>query len=368
MSKHLDELVDGLAESLHGTFAEILGAGTVPRALIEQAVLRATEGWSVHRKDYPHTEDHPLAEVHYGHQLIAALPFVPETDTEREDREAWMAAQRWARKASWYSWDPQDPGWDDNELGPPPQRVGAAQLLKQGIWWRTRTSEDEFAPTVPIRIEHMDHEHRLALLAFLRRNAPRYKLRADWAMAGGPRPDGDMACDAFEDACNEQWNTPATEWIEDQSLVQALVYWTTPYAESPLTWRPMNEAPLDGTVIMARWADALSDAPEHQFVKVYWSSHLWDWLADEGTGVYPLTDELVEWRELRDDEATPFTFITEPEQALCEHGVDHNAEHCLYCEGNQDDEDAAAAEHANGYHLHEPEPHRCPTCRDEVTL
>jgi hypothetical protein len=326
--KPLDELVDGLAESLHGTFAEILGAGTVPRALVEQAVLRATEGWSVARKDYPHRDDHPLAESRYGHQLIAALPFVPETDAEREDREAWIAAQLWAMDARRYSWDPQDPGWDDDTLDPPPQRVGAGQLLQQGIWWRMRTSEEEFAPTVPIRIEHMGHEHRLALLAFLRRNAPRYKLRADWAMASGPHPSGDMACDAFDDACDELWGTPDAEWIEDQPLVRALVYWTTPYAESPLTWRPINEAPRDGTHIMVRFSgsddEALAYCDEYgEWASVYYRC--------------AFSDSPWEWRELRDDEATPFAA---PEQALCEHGIDHNADHCLDCEAQQDAEDA----------------------------
>lgn len=330
MSKHLDELRADLASAL----AHELG---IPLAPVEQAIAVITEGWSVTRKDYPHRDDHPLAEPRYGHQLVVALPFVPETGAERGDREAWRAAQLWTHQASWYSWDPQDPGWDDDNLAPPPQRVGAAQLLKQGIWWRMRTSEDEFAPTAPIRIEHMHHEHRLALLAFLRRNAARYKLRADWAMASGPQPSGDAACDAFEDACDQLWGTPDDDWIEDQPLVQALVHWTTPYAESPLTWRPMNEAPHDGTVILARWAEPLGDSPEEQFVKVYWSDHHWDWLADEGSGEHPLIDELVEWRELRDDEATPFTA---PEHAMCEHGIDYNADHCLDCEAAQDREDA----------------------------
>lgn len=331
MSKHLDELVDGLVSALSVALARN-GLRPGPDVL-RMAVREVTEDWSVTRKDYPHRDDHPLAESRYGHQLIAALPFVPETDAEREDWEAWIAAQLWAMDARQYSWDPQDPGWDDNTLDPPPQRVGAGQLLQQGIWWRMRTSEEEFAPTVAIRIEHMDHEHRLALLAFLRRNAGRYKLRADWAMASGPQPSGDMACDAFERECAQLWETPAAGWIEDQLLVQALVYWTTPYAEAPLTWRLMREAPRDGTEIVVRLLD--DDAPDEPD-RAWWSRTEYCWHLSGGSGSFA-DDAFTEWRELRDDEATPFTA---PEHAMCEHGIDHNADHCLDCEAAQDREDA----------------------------
>jgi hypothetical protein len=326
MSKHLDELVDGLVSALSVALARN-GLRPGPDVL-RMAVREVTEDWSVTRKDYPHRDDHPLAESRYGHQLVAALPFVPETDTEREDRQAWIAAQRWTQEAIWYSWDPQDPGWDDDELGPPPQRVGAAQLLQQGIWWRMRTSEDEFAPTAPIRIEHMDHEHRLALLAFLRRNAGRYKLRADWAMASGPQPSGDMACDAFERECDQLWGTPAAEWIEDQPLVQALVYWTTPYAEAPLTWRPMDEAPRDGTEIVVRLRDA--DEPDEPD-RAWWSRTEYCWHLSGGSGSFD-DGAFTEWRELRDDEIEAITL----------------------------------AEHENALHVLAPEPHRCSHCRADV--
>lgn len=321
MSKHLDELRADLASAL----AHELG---IPLAPVEQAIAVITEGWSVIRKDYPHRDDHPLAEPRYGHQLVVALPFVPETGAERGDREAWRAAQLWTHQASWYSWDPQDPGWDNDEFGPPPQRVGAAQLLQQGIWWRMRTSEDEFAPTVPIRIEHMHHEHRLALLAFLRRNAARYKLRADWAMASGPQPSGDAACDAFEDACDQLWGTPDDDWIEDQPLVQALVHWTTPYAESPITWRPMNEAPRDGTEIVVR---RLVCAEQAEPDRAWWSRTEYCWHLSGGSGSFD-DGAFAEWRELRDEEI----------------------------------EVIALAEHENALHVLAPEPHRCSHCRADA--
>jgi hypothetical protein len=324
MSKPLDELRAELA----GKLADLLSPW-VGQQVVASAVQAATEGWSVARKAYPHRDDHPLAESRYGHQLVAALPFVPETDAERDDREAWIAAQLWAMDARQYSWDPQDPGWPHDELGPPPQRVGAAQLLKQGIWWRMRTSEEEFAPTAAIRIEHMDHEHRLALLAFLRRNAARYKLHADWAMASGPQPSGDAACDAFEAACDQLWGTPDDEWIEGRPLVQALVHWTTPYAESPLTWRPMNEAPRDGTEVVVRLLDIADDPDEP--VRAWWSRTEYCWHLSGGSGSFD-DDAFTEWRELRDDEIEAITL----------------------------------AEHENALHVLAPEPHRCSHCRADA--
>jgi hypothetical protein len=71
------------------------------------------------------------------------------------------------------------------------------------------------------------------------------------------------------------------------------------------TWRPMNEAPTDGTVIMARWDDAgMLDEPE----RIRWSYQGWYLMdADE-----PLDDDTADvgfsgWRELRDDELSELT-------------------------------------------------------------
>jgi hypothetical protein len=297
-----DELLDTLTAALA---VQLVDAECAPRdADLRAALDAATADWSVTRKDYPNTDQHPLEDDSYGHRLVLTGPFVPESDEETAERTAWEAARSWAWRAHQFSYDPQDLGYDDGECPPPPERVGATQLLNQGIWWRMRTERDpvdKFTSTEAIRLEDMTHDHRLALLAFLRRNAPRYKMRADWAMTSGPQPSGDAACDAFEAACDQQWETSAAEWIEDQPLVQALAYWTTPVAESPLTWRPMEEAPHDGTVIAARWENARPlDEPE----RIYWArSGGWYLMDRDG----PLDDESAEvgfdgWRELRDDE------------------------------------------------------------------
>lgn len=295
MNRDLDELRTHLADRL----APLLDAW-VSEPVVRAAINEATADWAVTRKNYPHRDDHPLSEPRFGHKLVATLPFVPETDDERADREAYYEA---------FFWEPDD--------GPPPQRVSIDQLLRQDTWWRMRIDRPgsmrdlpgEPMPTAPVRLEEMSHDHRLALLALLRRNAEKYKLQADWALARVHGPDGDMASDAFERECDEQWNTPDAEWIEEQPLVQALVHWTTPYAESPLTYQGMETAPHDGTVIMVRWVGA----PEYGEIRAAWSRRYEDWLTMDGDGnVDPYVggfddkEEPIEWRPLRDDEAPPF--------------------------------------------------------------
>ena len=318
-----DELLDILA----GRLSEyLIGADHyLPDALVRDALAAVTADWRVVRKDYPNTDQHPLESDRYGHELIATGPFVPETDEETAEREAWEAARSWAWRAHQFSWDPQDLGYDDGECPAPPERVGASQLLDQGLWWRARTSTDsDNRATEAIRLEDMTHDHRLALLGFLRRNAPRYKLRADWSYVSVPGPQGDMATLAFEEECSRQWETSAAEWIEDQPLVQALVYWTTPYGESPLTWRPMEEAPRDGTVIAARWENAGPlDEPE----RVYWTRTMGWYLVDSDSPHDEADIGFDGWRELRNDEQpTPI----EPFDPNCPHGVPDD-EHCWDC-------------------------------------
>lgn len=165
---------------------------------------------------------------------------------------------------------------------------------------------------MPIRIEDMTHSHRLSLLGFLRKRAGRAKWRADLRLASMPEPGGDMACDAFDAVCDEQWNTPAEEWIEDQPLIKALVYWTTPWGDSPLTWRPMNEAPrgIPSTPIMVRYRDR--DGAEHTAIVIDSPQYAWvcfpsyePLMVPDGHGGEDYADP-TEWRALRDEEAPAF--------------------------------------------------------------
>ena len=68
----------------------------------------------------------------------------------------------------------------------------------------TDLNDEGRVPTVAIRLEDMTHDHRLALLAFLRRNAPAYKTREDWYYASVPGPSGEMAQAAFQAECDRQ--------------------------------------------------------------------------------------------------------------------------------------------------------------------
>lgn len=299
------ELADAIAEHLAAIKKQSNPAHDLD---LLEAVKRATKGWTITRIDYPNRDQHPLEDVAYGHRLRATLPFVPETTAEEAKRLARMEASLWAARAHVIDFDPADAAagaYDDtdDDPGPPPERVSVNALLRQGLWWRACVSK-ESTTTEPIRIADMTHEHRLALLTWLRGRAKRYKEREDWHYAATPGPSGDMATAAFEAECDRQWDTPADEWFEAQPLVRALAYWTTPHAESPLTWRPMSEAPRwISPNIMARWAEPIGD---DDLVEVYWSDLHHAWCAASGNG-QPLVDELTEWRELYPWEQPQFT-------------------------------------------------------------
>jgi len=310
---------------------------SIPLRVVEEAVNAVTADWAIRRQDYPHSGQHPMESDDHGHRLVATLPFVPETDDERTHREAGEAARLWAFCAQGADWDDWDAG---EEIGPPPQRVGAALLLDQCHWWRgrERTADGGFSEhTVPMRLADMTHDHRMALLEWLRQRAPRFKLRADWVMAGSPPPFGDMACDAFEAACDDQFATPDDEWIERQPLVRALVRWTTPYAESPLTWRPIAEAPRRfDTLIIGRW----SDLTDHDDMPIMWSGED-GWAPADAAGYGGFDDDPDQWRELRDDEYCPHdipNIVSEVTQyriascRWCDHGHDPGEdENCDKC-------------------------------------
>lgn len=326
-----DELLDTLAGRLT---EHLTSAGySVPDLLVRDSLEAITADWSVTRnrdivRDDAGYQDgtdvcrESVGTVREGSVLEITTPWRPETGDERTEREARAAAFSWAWRARQFSYDPQDLGYDGGECPPPPERVGILQLLDQGLWWRARM-EIGSDVTTAIRLEDMTHSHRLALLAFLRRNAPSYKLREDWRYASTPGPNGDMASDAFEAECARQWDTSAADWIEDQPLVAALVYWTTPVAESPLTWRPMNEAPDDRPVV-AR----LAGHPEIQ-VEIFYN----EWCQNTGGSIVsppPWFERPgVEWRELRDDELP--TPVDDPRDLSCEHGSDEHCSDCCGC-------------------------------------
>jgi hypothetical protein len=290
--------------------------------LIDDAVYEATLGWHADRVTTPECGIYPLAEQEYGHYLRVLTDWVPETAVERTERETRMLARHWAWEAHAYTLDLERGEELDDEPGPPPERVNVNELLEQNIWWRMRISRDpDDKTTLPIRLADMAHDHRLALLDFLRQRAPHYKMREDWAFAARPGPSGDMAQLAFEEECDRQWNTPSAKWLEDQPLIRALVYWTTPYAESPVTWHPMDEAPRDsGTLIMVRWAE-LEDLGE---IPARWIGRTYHWSVEGGTGSFS-DDAFTAWRELRPDE-------------YCEHNVPsieqygRRVEYCRWCD------------------------------------
>lgn len=261
-------ILDALGEIYSDSFAEAYGAD------IRRAVIKATADWRTDRKETPSTDDHPLSEVHYGHYIKVTLPWVPETEGERVERELWHEA---------YFWDPDD--------GPPPPRVGVNQLLRQDIWWRMNSPEGSPERTMAIKVEEMTHGHRLGLLGWLRSKA-RNLHSAVFAQLG----------DAPDHVWMSHERQDPSEWLEEEPLVRSLAHWTTPYGESPLTWRPMHEAPTDGTTILARWRYADPGvAGEHRVDELlaYWSTGHQSW-SPLGGGI--LGGRALEWRELYDHE------------------------------------------------------------------
>jgi hypothetical protein len=318
-----NELNNTIAQTLAGVLA-------IDPERAQLAARAITSGWHAARITTPNSDEHPLTPVRHGHYLRIATDWQPETPGETADRQAREAARHWA-------WLADDLEWDDwegaDEVGPPPERVSINQLLDQGAWWRMRVADRPGSglspigraqlPTVAVKLADMTHDHRLALLDWLRQRAGQYKSRADWFFAATPGPNGDMAQLAFEAECVRQWDTPAAEWIEDQPLVKALVRWTTPYAESPVTWLPIDEAPHYEGILIGRW----SDLPEYPDQPIIWGAGLEEWVPPDpdraGFGSFETGPD--QWRKLRDDE-------------YCEHDVPlieangHRLEYCRWCD------------------------------------
>jgi hypothetical protein len=299
--------IDQFRTELSAALGDALNAKTDSRrAMIADAVAKVTEGWSVKRNtDYLRDSQGLVngANVHRevdgdaveGAYFDIRTTWTPLEAQEVAERAEIVAARRWAFEASFYDDDQID---QVDELGPPPARVGISDLLKQSHWWRARIQSDNPA-TEPIRLADMTHSHRLALLDFLRRRAEQLKLREDWSYASTSGPSGDMARDAFEAECERQWDTPDVEWLEDQPLVRALVRWTTPWGESPLTWQPMESAPSDREIVVRH---PLSEDEEIHLQFVYQE---WCRIHDNGSLSLPplwFAKSGVEWRELRPEE------------------------------------------------------------------
>lgn len=187
-------------------------------------------------------------------QLDVMTPPRPETDEERVRREERLAAYRWAGESTpslfedevyhaYHCPGPTPAGSPD--AGPPPQRTSLLDLLAQRTCWMTRAVEtvsDDGASTwhrEPVRVDDVDHNHRLNLLGWLWRRAERLKLRDELrllnAISGSLGPRGDAACDAADHEIHILRTESLTSWFERQPLVLELRYRTTPLGESPAT-------------------------------------------------------------------------------------------------------------------------------------
>ena len=287
--------------------------------LIDQAVYEATLGWHATRENTPSVREHPLAEPRpYGHQLHVITDWVPETRAEAAEREARADASAWV--------------YGDQD-GPPPERVRILDLLDQRTWWRARVGEWtqraealQMRQTEPVRVADMTLDHQVRLLALLRRNARNLHFQYGSRLLGAP---DDVVWS--HDAENPR------EWLEEQPLIRELVWRTTPWAESPLTWRPLKEAKSDVLLIVRRhgrdeqiWARRI-DFEWWQIVEDGYTRVPPDWIRETGT----------EWRWPWQEEAeeagvldpTLGGHIMSPPPFECPHG---RGDDCLLCEDGDD--------------------------------
>jgi hypothetical protein len=269
---------------LNNTIAQILTAElAIDPERAQRAARAITRDWDITRVDTPESDIHPLAEQKHGHYLRITTDWQPETPGETADRQAREAARHWA--------------WGDHD-DPPPERVNILDLLEQDTWWRARVEpwtewEKRHACklTEPVRLQPaddpddpwrdikvMDLDHKVALLAWLRRNAN--SLHARLATRFGDAPDDVWFSWEREDP---------HEWLEDQPLVKALVWQTTPVAESPLTWRPLSEVESGALVIVRRhgrdeqiWARRIA-GEWWQIIENGWTRIPPAWIRETGT-------------------------------------------------------------------------------------
>lgn len=189
----------------------------------KDAAWAVTHNWRVERINTPNKDHHSLAEVPYGHYLRISTDWQPETLGETTEREARHEARMW--------------GLSHDDDQPPPPRTRILDLLDQDIWWLARVD----GRATSMRLADMGFDHKVSLLAWLRARASRFHGQlGTWL---GDAPDDVWASWSREDSA---------EWLEDQPLIKALVWHTTPVGCAPLTWQPLREAPAGRLAIVRR--------------------------------------------------------------------------------------------------------------------
>ena len=102
----------------------------------------------------------------------------------------------------------------DRSEGPvlPPRGTPVTWFLEQETYWRGQDGR-------PYRVETMDQEHRVALLAYLRRSAARLREHALWVELD-LIPGLDV--DNLGDLAPQLGSTSALAWLNDRPLIGAL--------------------------------------------------------------------------------------------------------------------------------------------------
>jgi hypothetical protein len=289
-----------------------------------------------------------VGQIVRGEQLSIMTPWQPETAEERLLREAREEAVRWVilSRPTLEEADLTLPGpCPENapDPGPPPVRVGQLAMLQQRIWWRKSTKPfkdtDTYVETVPIRIDDMDHNHRMNLLAYLWRRKDEFKtayeIQALNLISSPLGPRGDMARDAADHEMDRLYRESVDKWFTRQPLIRELTYRTTPWGFAPLTWRPMDEAPrggkFDPEVIVVRYrmrSETIVVGEDGEATPI-------DGLED---AVVAYDWVLHEWRVLPSNDKLPYTLVSTP------HGEEYQiVDPIVWREATDTERDAALA-------------------------
>jgi hypothetical protein len=309
-------LTDSIAEQLR----RLDPLHPVSHTLLRTVIRQVTDNWQVDQHDSSSEDSVRLG--HDGFALRVTTPWQSYSEEELDARDARLFA---------LVWNPED--------GPPPPGVSILQLLRQDTWWLTRAPDRPGSsgycgvrlPLGPIRVEDMTHEHRMSTLAWLRRRAD--KLHSDAAVHLHGAPDEVWA--SYDAELPE-------EWLEEQPLIQALVRWTTPYAESPLTWKPILDIPYR----QFEWVAVKSRDDSEGIYILRWDSWSRRWEDQFGHVFYDLAEEdFLGWRDAFPEELplkppppcehSGFECvdcdICGSEYYSCPHGGYRDNDPCTYC-------------------------------------
>jgi hypothetical protein len=220
----LTELQDKIVENVFRRLdTGALQAWSSVKPLVAEAIREEVATWSAKSKpvhvtprgrsfDPADTDLHPLdpdvgqPENRDAIQVTGTFKFTrPLTTDEQTLTEMRRAAFEWKMS---------------DQSTPPPRGVPTTTLLDQATWWIPKDAD-------PILLTDINDSWRPNLIAFLERNAAKYKSAEEWEFLGlitGPLgPSGDMAQDSCDAAMEDLMHQQPQDWIAEKPLFKELL-------------------------------------------------------------------------------------------------------------------------------------------------